>query len=270
MEGLKFIHSTANAEAPVAYCSFTAMHTKFEALFVEEDEAKARSACNGIKKLAVRLEDSLSRHKVEGDLYRLNNEVVSVELNPDLFFSLELCEQMRAATRGYFDIAALSRSRCRPAYETNGRDHCARRLDRNIKIDLGGFAKGYALEKMKDLLSGEYEVENAILNFGNSSVLGMGHHPLGDCWMVSPAKEGVEKTFRLCGEALSLSGRTAGVREHIIDPLTGCYASKDGDVAVTGPSALVSEILSTALYAAPKTEWNEILSLFKSYKAEEI
>lgn len=270
MEGLRFIHSKANVEAPVAYCSFTAMHTKFEALFVEADEAKARLVCSGLVELAGGLDDSLSRHKLGGDLYRLNLETGFVGLNPDLFFSLELCEQMRAATKGYFDIAALSKSRCRPAYETNCRDHSARRYDTNILIDLGGFAKGYALEKMKDLLSGEYKVFDAILNFGNSSVLGMGHHPLGDCWMVSPAKEGAEKTFRLCGEALSLSGRTAGVREHIIDPLTGCYATKGGDVAVTGPSALVSEILSTALYAAPKTEWNEIMSLFKSYKAEEI
>lgn len=270
MQEIKFIHSTANPEAPVAYCSFTAMHTVIEVLFVHEDEQKAREIGVAVRDLVADLESKLSRHMAGSDISRLNNSSDAVELGQELYFALELCEQMRAATKGYFDIAALSASRHRPAYETLPAEHRARRCEKDIKLDLGGFAKGFALEKVRNLLRDTYGVRNALINFGNSSVAGLGHHPLGDCWPVSPAKAGSGQTFRLHDSALSISGKTAGVREHIIDPCTGSLASKENDIAVLGQSALVCEILSTALYAAPKEKWPAVLQNFAAYKVEEI
>ena len=270
MQGLKFIHSTANPDAPVAYCSFNAMHTRIELLFVQEDEALAKETCSSVQSLAGSLERELSRHLPASDLYALNHSSDSVEVNQDLYFALELCEQMRAATKGFYDIAAMSESRIRPAYETSPVNHRARRCDKGIMLDLGGFAKGFAIEKVRDLLENRFGISNALMNFGNSSVIGMGHHPLGDCWMVSPSGKNSDRIFRLNSSALSVSGRTAGVREHIINPRTGTYASRDKDIVVLGPSALVCEILSTALYAAPGEEWEEILKPFSAYKVEEL
>lgn len=270
MQEIKFIHSSTNPDAPVAYCSFTAMHTVIEVLFEHADEQKSRDICTAVKDMVVDLENKLSRHLAASDITKLNCSSSPVALCEELYFSLELCEQFRKATKGYFDIAALSSSRHRPAYETLPAEHKARRCDKDIKLDLGGFAKGFALEKVRGLLEKTYGIENALINFGNSSVVGLGHHPLGDCWPVSPAKKGSGQTFRLKDSALSISGKTAGVREHIIDPCTGCLASKEKDIAVIGPSALVCEILSTALYAAPKKEWPAMLQNFAAYKVEEI
>lgn len=270
MPEIKFIHSTANPDAPVAYCSFTAMHTVIEILFVHEDEQKSREIGEAVRDLTTELETKLSRHIATSDLAKLNSSLDAVAVNQELYFSLELCEQFRAATRGYFDIAALSASRHRPAYETMPAEHKARRCGKDTRLDLGGYAKGFALDKVKNLLTGTYGIENALINFGNSSIAGLGHHPLGDCWPVSPAKAGSGQTFRLRDSALSISGKTAGVVEHIIDPVTGSHASKDKDIAVQGPSALVCEILSTALYAAPREMWPELLQNFAAYKAEEI
>lgn len=267
---MKFIHSTVNPNAPVAFCSFTAMHTVIEVLFVHEDERKAREICGAVRGLVTGLEQKLSRHIATSGLSMLNSSSESVAVNEELYFSLELCEQLRAATGGYFDIAALSSSRHRPAYETLPAEHKARRCDKGILLDLGGFAKGFALEKVKKLLAGTYGIGSALINFGNSSVAGLGHHPLGDCWLVSPAGKEEAHTFRLCNSALSISGKTAGVREHIIDPGTGSPASKDKDIAVLGQSALVCEILSTALYAAPREKWPAMLQNFAAYKVEEI
>lgn len=270
MQGLKFIHSTVNPDAPVAYCSFNAMHTRIELLFVQEDEALAKETCSSVQTLTGTLERELSRHLPASDLYALNHATESVEVNQDLYFALELCEQMRAATKGYYDIASLSGSRIRPAYETSPANHRARRCGKEIMLDLGGFAKGFAIEKVRDLLENRFGVVNALMNFGNSSVIGLGHHPLGDCWLVSPSGKDKERTFRLKDSALSISGKTAGVREHIINPRTGTYASREKDIAVLGQSALVCEILSTALYAAPDEEWDEMLKPFSAYKVEKL
>lgn len=53
-----------------------------------------------------------------------------------------------------------------------------------MTINLSGFLKGYALEKIRELLQ-QYEIENALVNMGNSSVLALGHHPLADGWKVN-------------------------------------------------------------------------------------
>lgn len=270
MQEIKFIHSTTNPDAPVAYCSFTAMHTVIEVLFVHDDEHKAREISGAIRDLVLELEGKFSRHIAGSDVSRLNGSTGIMAVDPELYFSLELCEQFRKATQGYFDIAALSPSRHRPAYETQPSEHKVRRCSSDIKLDFGGYAKGYALEQVKKMLSGTYGVADALINFGNSSVYGLGHHPLGDCWPVSPAQGSATQAFRLKDSALSVSGKTAGVREHIIDPVSGSLASKNKDIAVSGQSALVCEILSTALYAAPRETWPAIMHNFEAYKVEEI
>ena len=267
MQGLKFTHSTVNPDAPVAFCSFSAMHTKMEILFVESDRGRAERLCRRSQSAVTELERSLSRHIPGSDLFRLNRSLEMTGVDDTLYFALELCERMRSATLGYFDIAALSLSRFRPAYVTEPSTHSARREDKEITLDLGGFAKGFALEKLREMFR-EEGISTALFNFGDSSVLGIGHHPFGEYWSVSPSKGCGE--FRLNDSALSISGRARGGLEHIIDPSTGQYASKAKSVTVSGRSALVCEILSTALYAAPADKWKEILSSFKDYETREL
>lgn len=272
----------------------------------------------------------------------------------DLWFLLELGEQFRKATFGYFDLAALSnREALLQATPMNAAEapfrllHATHEIElrRGCILDFGGIAKGYALEKVRNILKAS-GVENALLNFGGSSVLGMGHHPLGPCWEVAPEgqpspepslntpsfRDGTPEVtepfletaqfrnrtpetaepfletaqnrnrtsetaepfpettqfrdgtpvFHLRDSALSVSGRDREGRDHIVDPHTGRPASPSTPVArpatasairtqaasriaVTGRSALVCEILSTALYAAPKELQNEIIANFEGY-----
>ena len=268
MDHLKFVFSDKNPSAPIAYCSFTAMHTKMEALFVHQDRTESEAICKRIHELADSLEMTFSRHIEGTQLYALNKRTGPVTLGDDLYFAVELCEQFRRATSGYFDIAALSSTRERPALRTYPPAHQAQRSSAGVLIDFGGFAKGYALEKMKSMLVEEYGIGSALLNLGSSSVLGIGTHPLGDCWKVSDDNE--KNCFRLKDSALSISGRTRSGRAHIIDPHTLATVDKDGDVAVTGCSALICEVLSTALFAAPRSAWDAIMSHFEKYEIKEL
>lgn len=244
------------------------MHTEMEVLFIHPDRGAARQICEEIRTLAAELEMKFSRHVVQGELRRLNEATGPVVLSDDLFMAVELCEQFRNATAGYFDIAALSTTRERPALRLYPPTHEAQRSSKDVLLDFGAFAKGYALDRVRKMLVEEYGIASALLDFGSSSVLGIGTHPLGDCWKVSDDRERV--CFRLKDSALSISGRARSGRAHIMDPHTLVPVSKDADVAVTGPSASICEVLSTALFAAPKGEWDRITAHFDKYEIKEL
>ena len=67
-----------------------------------------------------------------------------------------------------------------------------------------------------------------------------------------------------------MSGKDPHGRGHIIDPATGNTLEKGGLVAVTGPSAMVTEVLSTALWVAPAERRGDILAAFDGYRASEV
>ena len=305
------------------------MHTRFEALWVPgagEDaasagttagEAECRALAERIEVEVRRLEAVFNRHDPASPVAALNRcrsasgTGASGVADDDLWFLLEIGEQFRKATFGYFDLAALSnREALLQATLMNAAEapfrllHATHEIElrRGCILDFGGIAKGYALEKVRNILQAA-GVENALLNFGDSSVLGMGHHPLGPCWEVAPEgpppsapslntpqfRDGSPENaapslntpsfrdgtpvFRLRDSAISVSGRDREEREHIVDPHTGRPATtstsrpapQTARIAVTGRSALVCEILSTALYAAPKELQNEIIANFEGY-----
>ncbi|MFZ4795646.1 MAG: FAD:protein FMN transferase, partial [Blastocatellia bacterium] len=118
--------------------------------------------------------------------------------------------------------------------------------------------KGYAVERAIGILH-EYGVKSAFLHGGTSSVAVIGAPPVGDEWWVDllePFRDATGGVLRvgLVDRALSVSalhGKSfrVGDREygHIIDPATGEPVTAAIAAAVTGPSAAVCEVLSTAL-----------------------
>lgn len=136
-----------------------------------------------------------------------------------------------------------------------------------VLLDAGGFGKGYALERIRPLLT-EAGVRSALFNFGDSSVMSVGTHPLGDCWPVGTVAGG--EPFRLVGSSLSISGLHPDGRAHIVDPTSGRMVSRRTMVAVEGRSAFLCEVLSTALYAAPADLRDRIAARFEGYRYTEI
>jgi len=251
----------------MAYCAFEAMHTRFELLFKHQDENESRRIAYMVEEYVFGLEKTISRHLAGSTLSMVNRTKDAVAVSDELFFILELCEQFRMASLGYFDIAALSSTIARPSYRMFPPTHSVQRCLKGILLDFGGFGKGYAVERIRTLLENE-GVVCALVNAGDSSVLGIGAHPLGDEWRVSPAVG--KECFFLRDSALSVSGRSSTGRSHILNPLTGENVQTGGDIVVTGRSALVCEALSTALYAAPGEKRDDIMKNFEDYKYLEI
>jgi len=244
------------------------MHTRNEFLFIFPDRDEAERLCSAAESEVRGVENMLSRHIPSSPLSSLNCSEGRIPVPDDLYFVLELCERMRSATFGYFDIAAVSSADIRPAYKCIPADHSVERTSPDVWFDMGGFAKGYALEKVRMLLGGS-GVRRALLNCGDSSVAAIGAHPFGECWKVSPYRR-MELVFDLKDSALSISGNGNCPSGHIIDPIGGGVVQGKKDVAVAGTSALICEILSTALFAAPQRKRDAIMADFEGYTFLEI
>ena len=267
---MEFVYSTKNPSVPTAYSRLDAMHTRCEILLPFLEEASARDLVDSVWNLVQETDRRYNRFLPGSMLSEVNRKAASqaVEVDEELFLILQLCETFRKATGGFFDVSAGSRVPDREVL-LDPADHTVRFSRSGMRLDLGGFVKGFVLEKAVRTVADA--TESALLSFGGSSVAAIGKHPLGAPWPVSVAHsyyaDRTAHTFPLEDEALSVSGKDPHGRGHIIDPVTGNTLEKEGLVAVTGPSAMVTEVLSTALWVAPAERRGEMLAAFAGYRA---
>lgn len=261
---MEFEYSLGQAGVSVAYTSFLAMNTMMEIIIPRVPKAQAQIMSERIEELVYKIEYKLSRHIRGGALETVNTQGFQnfIKTDEETYMVLELCETMRKATGGYFDIAVLSTEKHRPAYTTDPKCKRVQLASGEVMLDLGGFAKGYTLDKIRRELEAA-DIVDALINFGNSSIMGIGSHPFGNSWQVG--LEASSESFNLKDASLSVSGKSPVGKAHIVNPLTGKVVEWDEKVVITGRSALVCEILSTALYAAPKQERAKIISSFEGY-----
>jgi thiamine biosynthesis lipoprotein len=151
-------------------------------------------------------------------------------------------------------------------YPARGREEIIGSRNRAVKLDLGGYAKGYALDRARTILK-EQGIQNALVNIGGN-VLALGMH--GDRpWRVGiqhPRKPGPLAILELRdGEAIGTSGDYQRYFEldgkrycHLIDPRSGYPVQ--GVQAVTiltrGEQAgLASDSASKPLFVAGAQGW---------------
>lgn len=256
------------------------MHTRVELLAVGLGEEEGRGLMVEAEREVRRLERLFNRFDSRSPLAVVNMTAIgqSVKVEDELFMALELCEVFRRATAGYFDVTAADDGvetgrDGSGGYALDGKEHSVRILREGARIDLGGFAKGYAAESVRRIFE-QAEVRQAVINFGNSSIVAMGHHPYGEWWPIGiehrKVKSAVARELRLKDGAMSVSGRADSGDYHIIDPMTGNRAVGEELIVVEGRSALVAEMLSTALYAAPRNRRAAIMAQYEGYVASEI
>lgn len=271
---MEFVYSTRNPDCPLAYARFDGMHTDCELLLAHCAEPEARSWCEAVEETVRTAGQRYNRFDPESLLSRINREASRKEVpcDEELFLILQLCRTFRKATRGWFDISAnpSSRSAEPGSWELDSSKRTVRFSREDMRLDLGGFIKGYVLEQVLKILpppSGQ-----ALLSLGGSSSYARGHHPLSDNWPVSlphsyyPQQNAC--TFQLRDQALSVSGKDRRGNGHIINPKNGNRVEKEELVSVIGPSPLVCEVLSTALWVCDEVVRSPLLSDFEGYQAK--
>jgi FAD:protein FMN transferase len=228
-----------------------AMNTEFEIFCVHEDGDYAQQAAWAAFDLLDRMERELSRFIPNSDISRINHLAAgeSVRVNRWTFECLELARQAYRETGGAFDISigtGLARLQIAP------RD-CMVTNSGAIKLDLGGIGKGYAVDRMAEVLD-DWEIRQALIHGGHSSVLALDAPPGLDGW---PLTLGA-RTLNARRRAFSASGtRIQG--GHIVDPRTGNTVSVRVAAWVSleldGPSpSAVAEAFSTAFMILPAAE----------------
>ena len=248
-----------------------AMATTFEVIVVHEDGRYAQQAAAAAFNEVDRLEAELSRFVENSDISRINNLPADqpVIVGLDAFECLRVSVRLYAETNGAFDITIGSLLGCwrnddgsarTPSQDeidlarrhTGGHlveldevEHTVRLVE-PVKIDLGGVGKGYAVDRMAELLR-EWSIDVALIHGGYSSVLALDAPADMAGWPLSlshPSGGGVLVRPRMKCRALSGSGRRKG--GHIIDPRTATPV--EGRVASwsSAPDAATADALSTA------------------------
>ncbi|MCC8174318.1 MAG: FAD:protein FMN transferase, partial [Odoribacter sp.] len=122
---------------------------------------------------------------------------------------------------------------------------------KNIVLDFSGYAKGYGLDRIKEILK-ENGIKDALINMGNSSVMAMGNQPGGKGWKIGYHENHTNNNqyVILQDECLSTSGNDTEERKHIYNPIGKKYKEGKNRISVMTSTGTEGEVFSTALFAA--------------------
>ena len=239
--------------------SHAAMASVFEVHCFHPDGRYAAQAAQAAFDLADRLEQELSRFIENSDIARINTLLGGQEtrVSPSTMECLEIAWHAYDLTGGAFDVSlgsGLERIELLPDELT------VQALAAGAQLDLGGIGKGYAVDRMAELLE-EWEIPQALLHGGFSSVLALEAPPDRDGWPLTLSEPGGGPVLARIGarrRALSASGVRKG--DHIVDPRTGHPARRRAAAWVALPAgpgartASAAEALSTAFMVQPVDE----------------
>lgn len=239
------------------------MGTRFDLLIIGQSGLKSLELWKDIM-IELRVLDKIfNRFDDTSETSDINRRAFpgGVRVSQEMWYILRSCRMYHARTLGLFDVTRNDFSKVLLCEE-----ECTVIFpEKRISLDFGGYAKGYALLKIKNLTV-QAQVKHCFVDFGNSAIMGIGHHPYGDAWKVSienPYKrDKIIDELSLRDHALSVSGNTPSYTGHIIRPASGEKIKEDKLVAVTSEDPLDAEVLSTVFMIADTTEKKQIAANF--------
>jgi thiamine biosynthesis lipoprotein len=245
-----------------------------------EDEREAQSAITAVMDEMHRIDHAMSPHKPHSELSRINRDAgrEAVPLSSEMYVLLERAQSFSRFSSGAFDItfasvgnlydyragtapstSELERGRAAIGWQQLLLDRSTRsvRFGREgMRIDLGGFAKGHAVDNGAAILAA-LGVRHAIVTAGGDSrVIG---DRRGRPWTIAirdprhPTE--VAAVLPLEDVAISTSGdyeryfEVDGVRHHhIVDPRTGRSPNSLHSVTILADDGLTAEALSKTVF----------------------
>lgn len=240
------------------------MGTRLDVVIIERNKSKVQKVWRQITSEIQRLDRMLNRFYTLSELSRINREASCkpICVTEDMWDILHSCKKYYIQTCGLFDITLKDFSKISFSEENRSISF----LNPALSLDLGGYAKGYALEKVKKILL-DSNLENCFIDFGNSALLGIGSHPYGNSWKVSvenPYNLGeILAEISLKNTALSVSGNTPIYSGHILRPNSRKYVQDHKLVCITTESPLDAEVLSTTFVIASANEKKQLMKRFQ-------
>ncbi|WP_415945597.1 FAD:protein FMN transferase [Selenomonas montiformis] len=241
---------------------------------------------------------------VDSDLQKLAESAGSgqwVPLHAEVYHMLEVSQEYSRRTDGAWDVTTgplvalwgigtehahvpsaeeIAQARARVGWqklELQPETQSARLTESGMSLDLGGIAKGMALDEVRKIYD-KHGIRNGLINLGASSLFALGNNDKGASWRIgirhprSSDPDTMLAVIPLSGQALSTSGdyerffERDGIRyHHILDPRTGA-PSRSGamsdTIVVDGslPDAgMLSDLLTTAVFVLGPEQGQDFL-----------
>lgn len=258
------------------------MDTTLDITIQGRSAGKAKVDADAAIALARDIESGTSRFTAGSDVWRINENagVAPVKVRDDTMYLAQKSIEYSKAMGGGFDITVAPVVALWGFYDQNYRIPSSSEIggalglvgsdrivvgkaagtvflpSKGMQIDLGGIAKGYAVQEMYKLLE-RRGVKSALINFGGS-VGALGRRSDGKKWVIGvkhPRAEGGALVGELRAENAFVN--TSGDYEryfvkdgrryyHILDPATGYQPTGVMSATVVGSDAMVADILSKA------------------------
>lgn len=270
--------------------------------------AYGKNAENGVNKAVDeinRLETVLSAEKQESDIYKLN-ETGSGTLSTDTKNIVSKALEINKTTNGAFDISIyplmVKWGFTTQKYNVLSKNEISKllkdvdsskiifdeksgniKLKENMKIDLGGIAKGYTSNRVMQIFK-ECGVKSGLVSLGGN-VQALGTKTDGTAWQI--AIENPDKSSDYIGvvsvkdKAVITSGgyeryfeKNGKTYHHILDPETG-YPAESGvkSVTIVSDDGTLADALSTSLFVMGKEKaldyWREHKNEFDTVLVED-
>jgi len=264
--------------------SAPAMGSVYTVAAYHPDRANVSAAVEAAFREARRIDELLSNYRPDSELSEVNRRAAErpVKVSPELFDLLERCQQYSRLSEGAFDWTVGSLMRVWGFYKGSGRlpQRAAveqalgsagyQRLELDgerrtvrfqvagMELDPGGIGKGYAVDRMLDVLR-EAGIEVALISASGSSIYALGSPPGEKGWHVrvrDPKSESLtvaelylkDQSFSTSGAYEKFFEAEGKTYSHIMDPRTGYPARGMASVSVLAPRTLDSEAWTKPLF----------------------
>jgi thiamine biosynthesis lipoprotein len=278
---------------------FSELHMGVEVRIVmyARDEGQAREAARAAFDRFAALEDIMSDYRPKSELRSLDRQPREwVAVSEPLFTVLSRAVEIAGVTDGAFDPtvgplvalwrearrvhrlprgAELDSARARVGWRHIALDSVQRRVRvsrAGMRLDLGGIAKGYAVQQAVNVLRARGVASALVEAGGDIAVSDAPPDKAG--WRIDvPGADSTARTraSSLTNASISTSGPSAqfveigGVRySHVVDPRTGLGLTSGAQAAVIAADGALADALSTALTVLPRKAARSVLAHYPS------
>ncbi len=296
--------SSASPEQPVMYQEARRlMWTKFEIIAYGSVRAQLAEAAEAAFEEIDRLDRQMSNYSETSELSYINRNAAREEVivEKELFDFLKASLDFSRSTEGSFDVTVGPLMKAWGFFDNKGRvpdaaelkdlmtrvgfrhvivnekTHSIRFDHEGVEIDLGGIAKGYAVDRAAAILKAS-GVRSAFISSGSSSICAIGSPPGQKAWPVdvSDPLDRSQKLERIDLKDSSIS--TSACREktfesagktycHIMDPRIGRPIVGLVSATIITESGVEAEVFSKALMVMGIEKARQFLKLHRNVKA---
>jgi len=267
------------------------MGTNIDVEIWHDDSIKGEAALDAVMDEMRRIDTLMSHYKPESELSQINARGAreAVVVDKELFDLIKLSLHFSEITNGAFDITYASvgylynyRKHIKPSEDEiekalpgvnyrhlllDEKAHSVKFAQDGMRIDLGGIAKGYAVDRGIGILQARGVQHAVVTAGGDTRIIG---DRMGRPWIVGirhpDDKSKTVLRLPLVDTAMSTSGDYEryfdedGKRyHHIIDPHTGHSASKVRSATILGPTAVQTDGLSKTAFVLGAERAKEII-----------